>query len=53
MWIGYTAHGHKLVVLEETTPPLCGTPPKEGNTRNSPPMEGWHFAQQNDGVVPQ
>ena len=36
-----------------TTPPLRGTPPREGNYSfsYSPPVEGWHFAQQNDGVV--
>jgi uncharacterized protein YfaS (alpha-2-macroglobulin family) len=51
------------VSLEMTTP----APPQEGNNNrpsfggadnaapaknNSPPVEGWHFAQQNDGVVP-
>jgi squalene cyclase len=49
---------------DSTTPPLRGTPPKEGNygnpsetkgfaqqNSNSPPSEGWHFAKQNDGVV--
>jgi oxygen-dependent protoporphyrinogen oxidase len=51
---------------KKTTPPLRGTPPKEGNcgnfpvtivesfaqqNNNSPPSEGWHFAEQNDGVV--
>ena len=45
---------------EETTPAppqegnnhlaLSGTPPQEEN--NSPPVEGGHFAQQNDGMVP-
>jgi very-short-patch-repair endonuclease len=40
---------------EETTPPLRGTPPREGNfdptsDHNSPPLEGWQA--QPDGVVP-
>jgi hypothetical protein len=36
--------------LEETTPPLWGTPPKEGNCeQNSPPLEGWQAKP--DGVV--
>jgi len=30
-----------------TTP----VPPQEGNSGNSPPVEGGHFAQQNGGVV--
>ncbi|PAX53171.1 endonuclease domain-containing protein [Brunnivagina elsteri] len=34
----------------ETTPPLRGTPPEEGNNSvNSPPLEGWQA--QPDGVV--
>jgi len=40
---------------KKTTPPLRGTPPKEGNEKeelggeNSPPSEGWQAKP--DGVV--
>jgi very-short-patch-repair endonuclease len=42
--------GHPALTTEETTPPLRGTPPREGNSDpNSPPSEGWQA--QPDGVV--
>jgi very-short-patch-repair endonuclease len=41
---------HPALTTEETTPPLWGTPPREGNSDpNSLPSEGWQA--QPDGVV--
>lgn len=43
--------GHPVLASKETTPPLRGTPPEEGNKpKNSPPLEGWQA--QPDGMVP-
>ena len=45
-----TLHIRLVAQNDQDHPALSGTPPKEGN--DSPPPEGGHFAQQNDGVVP-